>query len=480
MPIKSAADQKINCLLLLVFWLLSRYYGIDQGDKEKQKPHDQHKQFCVRLKVMKHCLSFKIKEIAFIALMTIGLTACENPEGGFIDRNGNYVVKAPNQWEMRTGTSFSDGLVKFRNDDGKLGYMDRTGKVVIEAQYFDPAEGDIGDFSEGLAAVSYDGKTYGYIDEHGTMVIQPIINTEGSTDMCLGRSLQFDQGLLRVGMASPDGVLRYGYMNRSGGYVVKPQFECADYFSEGLAAVSYDGKKYGFIDKTGKLVIKPRFDGDCQFSEGLAAVHSGNKGGYIDKTGRFAIKPVFNIAHDFSEGLALVSYDGKKYGFIDKSGKLVIKPQFSLPKDTDSIQDDDTYYLNRDFSEGLAAITYDGKTFGLIDKTGKLIIKPQFRFLKDRHPQPNFSDGLAAVTYDGKSVGYLNGQGQVVIKPQFDAEYAGDFSEGLAAVPINNKYGYIDKTGQLVIKSQFASAGPFHEGLAHVYKRGTFDFLGDF
>ena len=39
--------------------------------------------------------------------------------------------------------------------------------------------------------------------------------------------------------------------------------------------------KRGFIDKTGHYVINPQFDGASSFSDGLAAVRIGDKWGYI-------------------------------------------------------------------------------------------------------------------------------------------------------------------------------------------------------
>ena len=44
--------------------------------------------------------------------------------------------------------------------------------------------------------------------------------------------------------------------------------------------------KDGFIDKTGKYVINPQFDIAFDFSEGLAGIWIGGKRGYIDKTGK--------------------------------------------------------------------------------------------------------------------------------------------------------------------------------------------------
>jgi hypothetical protein len=37
------------------------------------------------------------------------------------------------------------------------------------------------------------------------------------------------------------------------------------------------------------------------------------------------------------------------------------------------------------------------------------------------------------------------------------------FSEGLAVVKIEDKWGYIDKTGKIVINPQFDDAGGFHK-----------------
>ncbi|ECC1273812.1 WG repeat-containing protein, partial [Campylobacter coli] len=52
---------------------------------------------------------------------------------------------------------------------------------------------------------------------------------------------------------------RWGFIDRSGKFVIKPKFDSIWDFSEGLAKVKLNGK-YGFIDKSGKIVIEPKFD----------------------------------------------------------------------------------------------------------------------------------------------------------------------------------------------------------------------------
>src|SRR4051812_8755457 len=73
--------------------------------------------------------------------------------------------------------------------------------------------------------------------------------------------------------------------------------------------------KQGFIDRTGKIVIKPQFQGAGEFSEGLAPVainDNGYKEGYIDRTGKFAIKPNWDTAGKFSEAVAWVGFNQAK------------------------------------------------------------------------------------------------------------------------------------------------------------------------
>jgi hypothetical protein len=78
----------------------------------------------------------------------------------------------------------------------------------------------------------------------------------------------------RVAGTKPKGG-KWGYKEeKTGKMVIKPQFEKAESFSEGLAAV-VKGGKWGFIDKTGKMLIKPKFklDDVAGFSEGLKPVN---------------------------------------------------------------------------------------------------------------------------------------------------------------------------------------------------------------
>lgn len=118
--------------------------------------------------------------------------------------------------------------------------------------------------------------------------------------------------------------------------------------------------------------------------------------------------------------------------------------------------------------------TIKNSRWGYIDRTGCVVAAPQME--SDQY----FSEGLAAVEIDDKW-GYIDEDGQIVIEPQFD--WGSDFSEGLAVVGTDAKYGYIDVDGEVVIEPQFVWADDFSEGLARVEnddKRGFIDRTGKF
>ena len=302
-----------------------------------------------------------------------------------------------------------------------------------------------------LHPVVVDGKL-GYVNGQGEMVIPPQFEDWPFS--------QFSEGLAPVSVGVGE---KFGYIDMTGAMVIEPQFEIADPFSDGLAAVVGDNGLWGFIDKTGTVVVPTQYElHPGPFSQGLCTVRVDErlKGGklqneYIDKTGTVVIGP-FEWSTSFSEELAAVGFgedDAVKWGYMDMTGTMVIQPQFDWV---------------RDFSEGLAAVGFpannDAARWGYIDKTGALVIEPQF------DGGDPFSEGLAPVVVgedDAPRWGYIDTTGTVVIRPQF--EWAGEFSEGLAAVGTNSGlFGYIDKTGTFVIPMEREAWAiyPFSGGLA--------------
>ena len=67
-----------------------------------------------------------------------------------------------------------------------------------------------------------------------------------------------------------------GYIDKSGAFGIKPQFEVARRFSNGLALVK-NKKELFYIDKTGKPAFSMKFNGGRDFRDGYALVWIGEK-----------------------------------------------------------------------------------------------------------------------------------------------------------------------------------------------------------
>ena len=240
----------------------------------------------------------------------------EHGKWSYIDKTGKIVITL--QFYFAQGFHEGMAFVQLDYDPGsrveELVPIDKTGKPIMGRLY---SYG--GPFAEGLALVEIpwshgfvhiDKGGLGYIDKTGKMVI-PLQQ--------YGHASAFTEGLAAV-----EDHGKWGYIDKTGTMVISPQFSGAYGFSEGLAEVK-DGKKWGYIDKTGKMVIPPQYDAAWKHSGGLAAVKAGGKWGYIDLTGNIVIPPRFDSAGTFSGGLAEVKY-GNEWGYIDNTGKYVWGP----------------------------------------------------------------------------------------------------------------------------------------------------------
>lgn len=314
----------------------------------------------------------------------------------------------------------------------------------------DSEEQSLSYFSQGLLAVQVDG-LFGYIDKSGEFAIKPQFDS----------ALQFaSNGLACVCIDD-----KFGYINTKGDIVIEPQYDLGYSFEEcGLAAVCID-KKFGFIDSCGNYVFKPTFSwvsGAFYTPEGtfgkhgIACVRIGDypdsKFAFVDINGNYVTEPIFDNAHSFADnGLAAVMISdihSQKWGYINTSGEYVIQPK-------------EYSYVGDFASNGLAnVLTVSGK-YGYIDETGKYAIEPRFTYAGDFG-----ENGYAVVSIDSK-YGIIDANGNYVIEPKSD--YVSNFADnGLAVVKIGAKSGYVNMEGKFVIEPIYIRTGNFVNGLASV------------
>ena len=201
--------------------------------------------------------------------------------------------------------------------NGKNGFIDSTGKIVIAPRFSRACW--VSDFSEGLAAVYLsDNSDGGYIDSTGQFIIAAGYNYVGS----------FSEGLALV---QPKESKYYGYINKEGKIVIEPKYELSLPFREGIATVKLPSDKpsYLMIDKNGKAVsgiLEYAFVGILK--DGLAGVESyDHLWGFVNRSGKEVISPKYSGTKLFHNGLARMQkgsfFKGVKTVYIDPTGKIV-------------------------------------------------------------------------------------------------------------------------------------------------------------
>jgi hypothetical protein len=209
----------------------------------------------------------------------------EREEDGIFDINtlnyspvGNYIVIS----------EFKEDLAKFDSvSPMKFGYINKFGKIVIP-KAFDHAA----DFSEGLAPVLLNNR-WSYIDHAGKQVIQLAADCSHAGS--------FHEGLAAVALGGESKIPQYlavrkgahwGFIDHNGKLLIPAKFyvnqmsgrglasNCPN-FAEGLAHVAVGDElnhQYGFIDRKGAWVIKPQFKNASEFKDGHARVCLGETG----------------------------------------------------------------------------------------------------------------------------------------------------------------------------------------------------------
>lgn len=159
---------------------------------------------------------------------------------GYIDSDGNVVI--PPIYEI--AEDFSEGLACVAELGWGKGYkfIDTNGEVVIALK---DGIRVCGYFHEGLCVVSVDGK-YGFIDRTGSMVIPPKFNGASG----------FDRGRALVSFGESESGDNCGIIDRTGRFIVPPKYNSFDYYwytEDGLLRLR-DVNVIHYFDRTGKQI----------------------------------------------------------------------------------------------------------------------------------------------------------------------------------------------------------------------------------
>ncbi|WP_036947105.1 WG repeat-containing protein [Pseudobacteroides cellulosolvens] len=128
---------------------------------------------------------------------------------------------------------------------------------------------------------------------------------------------------------------------------------------------------------------------------------------------------------------------------------------------------------------GTKKIDGDNVGHGFIDTHGRVITDAMYDetryYIGASSASSGFSQGLAPVKKNGKW-GYIDMQGVTVIDFKFDDAFG--FSDDLARVVVSGKSGYINKAGEIVITPQYDDCSEFHNGVAAAMLNNKYGFIG--
>jgi hypothetical protein len=239
---------------------------------------------------------------------------------GFIDKSGKIAIEP----RFEDADPFSEGLAFVTESDGTLGYIDQAGRLSIKIGRKNDAHAErffASGFKDGLATINL-GDDAGYIDRAGTYVIRLKKGDRGAP---------FSGDLAQVHRGEST-----SYVDKTGAYLFEPKllFDLGEW-SEGLIAARAESNgRYGYMNRSGRFVVAPQFDEADEFADGLAHVRIANKHGFIDRSGRFIIPLKFDDVSPFFDGIAKVgledyrplSPERQKIGYIDNKGNYIWKP----------------------------------------------------------------------------------------------------------------------------------------------------------
>lgn len=179
---------------------------------------------------------------------------------------------------------FREGLAPFITYSGKLGYVDETGKIVIDAKYDD-------------GQYFYDGISVCWInDEYNGLATYYVIDKSGKE--------------------------LYSFTSND--------YKLVGRFSEGFLPVA-DDKEVTYLDRTGKqaytlcnLADTARYSfALCTFADGRSVFCEGDMFGLKDKDNNIILRAKYDYLSSIGNGMYIAEKD-KKFGIIDFNDKPII------------------------------------------------------------------------------------------------------------------------------------------------------------
>jgi hypothetical protein len=290
---------------------------------------------------------------------------------GYLDREGREIIPA----KYMSAYDFKNGKAVVKLAEGQFALIDTNGNMLQRYNF-----NFVGDQGDGLLAFkeSEEGK-FGYIDEAGRVVIPPAFT--GAQPFTAQRAIV---------NASEDYSGKYGVIDKKGNYVIQPQYDTIYFLGEINFAAGkaldpekpYMGIRYAISDMNGKLLTDLSFVQVSEYKSGAASVSNGKETFFVDVNGR-RIQGLPSVMGDGTlslEGeLIRADVDLRVY-YLNREGKIIWQPNRVIILNEQYKVMEEKYNPNKDY------LVYYPRVDGMIDNTAEKGVNDKLKELSQVKP----------------------------------------------------------------------------------------------
>ncbi|MBU5427004.1 WG repeat-containing protein [Tissierella pigra] len=248
----------------------------------------------------------------------------------------------------------------------------------------------------------------------------------------------------------------WGYINKSGKFIIEPQYQRVLDFSKNGVAEVYKNGGVGLINSKGEEIIAPQYQQIIDLDGGYFLGYDGELIYIFDSKGKEYFSGEYIYVGSYSDdlfGVGKITDGGEVLmGYVNKSGMEIIEPAYSRVYD---------------FHNGKALVLEGKDKYKIIDKKGNIIKELEYPLVV-----PSVDDNIYLVKDENGLFGYIDNEDNTLIEPKFNK--GNIFENGNAVVAVgeddNYLYGLIDREGKYLLEPEYRNIVGFGNGYYGVEK----------